>query len=157
MGVTGCGKSTIGELLAREVGAEFKDGDDLHPCANIEKMRSGIPLNDVDREPWLKDIGVELVKTERGVIACSALKFSYRETIRQHCPDVIFIHLTGSKEALLSRLGNRGGHFMPISLLDSQLETLEALREDEIGIELNIDQTPEKLISSAVRFISKTA
>lgn len=157
MGVTGCGKSTIGELLARKVGAEFKDGDDLHPSANIEKMRSGIPLNDVDREPWLKDIGNELVKTQRGVIACSALKYSYRETIRLHCPDVIFIHLTGSKETLLSRLGNRGGHFMPISLLDSQLETLEALREDEIGIELNIDQTPEKLISSAVRFISKTA
>jgi gluconokinase len=135
MGVSGAGKSTIGAMLGEQLGLRFRDGDDFHSAANRAKMSAGIALNDEDRKPWLEDIGRELqrayVSGRPVIIACSALKRSYRTLLRQHAPDVVFIHLTGDRETLLLRMNSREDHFMPSSLLDSQLSTLEPLTADE--------------------------
>lgn len=157
MGVTGCGKSTTGNLLAKKLNAIFLDGDDLHPDSNIEKMRAGIPLNDQDRWPWLIRVGTELASHPNCVIACSALKYEYRNLIRESCSDAIFIHLNGNRETLQSRLQSRSDHFMPVSLLNSQLETLEELRSNETGISINIENSPDQIVDMAIRYISKSA
>jgi len=144
MGVSGCGKSSVGIALADALGARFIDGDDLHPEANKAKMGAGIPLDDHDRWPWLDLVSNALAEdasTFTGtVIACSALKRSYRERILAGAPNTFFIHLDGSREILQQRLGNRTGHFMPAALLDSQLATLEPLADDEPGAVIDIDQ-----------------
>jgi carbohydrate kinase (thermoresistant glucokinase family) len=145
MGVSGCGKSTIGKLVAAKLGVKFIDGDDLHPQGNIEKMSQGIPLNDEDRKPWLETVARELNTLGSGVIACSALKRGYRERILGLAPGSTFIHLSGSRELLESRLSKREGHFMPSTLLDSQLSTLEELRSDEPGLVVEIGK-PENVI-----------
>lgn len=153
MGVSGCGKSTVGALLAAQENAVFLDGDSLHPQANIDKMAAGIPLDDDDRGPWLREIGARFAAADTPlVIACSALKRSYRDLIRAAAPDVRFVHLHGSEELLMSRMAVRPGHFMPASLLRSQLQTLEPLEDDEPGVVLDIADPPETLAAQARRW-----
>jgi len=156
MGVSGCGKSTVGELLGTQLGASFLDGDSLHPQANIEKMAAGNPLDDADREPWLREVGERLGSAESGsmVIACSALKRKYRETIRAHAPGTVFIHLHGTAELLAERMRARPGHFMPVGLLESQLATLEPLEPDEAGIVLDIAANPDNLAQQAISWLA---
>ena len=154
MGVSSCGKSTVGELLAQRTGLPFRDGDDMHPAANIEKMASGQALNDLDRQPWLESIGRFLAEQENGaIVGCSALKYSYREIIRAAAPDTVFVHLHGSYELLKERMSQRVGHFMPVSLLDSQFETLEDLRPEEAGLVLDVSAAPEELAAEAAQYL----
>lgn len=151
MGVSGCGKTTIGALVAHELGLPFTDGDSLHPVENIAKMAAGTPLNDDDRRPWLETVGKELAGSANGlVVACSALKRSYRDSIRAQAPDAVFLHLGGSREVLGARLEGRSGHFMPAALLDSQLATLEPLGADEAGVVIDISAAVPALVSDAV-------
>ncbi len=147
MGVSGCGKSSVGIALAESLGARFIDGDDLHPEANKAKMGAGIPLDDSDRWPWLDLVGEALAPNT--VIACSALKRVYRDRIRAAAPGTFFVHLDGSREILEKRLGDRTGHFMPATLLDSQLATLEPLGSDEAGLVIDIDQPISQIIALA--------
>lgn len=153
MGVSGCGKSTVGALLAQKLDAKFIDGDDLHPAENKAKMAAGIALNDEDRWPWLDKVGETLQSDERVVVACSALKRKYRERILTQAKDAVFVHLSGSKEVLAERMNARQNHFMPASLLDSQLATLEPLEFDEPGLVIDIDQPVEKIVESCLGFI----
>ncbi|MCH6470187.1 gluconokinase [Sinomonas terrae] len=155
MGVCGCGKSTVGALLAREVGGAFLDGDELHPAANVAKMAASIPLDDGDREPWLREVGRRLLSSDRPlVIACSALKRSYRDLIRSAAPQTLFVHLHGTRELLADRMASRPGHFMPLSLLDSQLAILEPLGSDEPGIQLDIAQAPAWIAKEASAWVT---
>ncbi|MBP2458967.1 carbohydrate kinase (thermoresistant glucokinase family) [Clavibacter michiganensis] len=153
MGVSGSGKSTVGEILAQDAGVPFIDGDDLHPEANRRKMAEGHALDDDDRRPWLERVGLALAGRPEGgpVVACSALKRSYRDILRAAAPDAVFVHLAGDHELLAERLGSREGHFMPSSLLASQLRTLEPLGDDEQGITLDITDDPVALADAAVR------
>lgn len=154
MGVSSCGKSTVGEMLALKLGVPFMDGDDLHPRANIEKMASGTPLTDEDRWPWLTLVGEWLAgQGDGGVIACSALKRAYRDRIREAAPDVVFLHLHGSRELMGARMAARPGHFMPTSLLDSQFATLELLGGDEAGRVFDVSMTPGDITDEAVAWL----
>lgn len=158
MGVAGCGKSTVGAALAERLGAEFLDGDSLHPQSNIDKMASGTPLNDDDRAPWLAEIGRRFTASNSAlVIACSALKRSYRDIIRSGDPSVVFVHLYGTRELLNERMNARPGHFMPASLLDSQLATLEPLQDDEAGIVLDIALSVEEIVDEVTLALSGPA
>ena len=142
MGVAGCGKSTVGAALADRLGARYLDGDDLHPPANIAKMSTGHPLTDADRAPWLDRVG-QTLRNQPGLclIGCSALKRAYRDRIRAAAGEPVgFLHLTGSRAVIESRMAARTGHFMPVALLDSQFATLEPLQPDETGIAVDIDQ-----------------
>ena len=154
MGVSGSGKTTIGTLVAHRLGIEFIDGDSLHPITNVEKMAAGVPLTDEDRWPWLEEVGRKLhdhARRHEGlVIACSALKRAYRERIRSRAPGVLFLHLDGTLDVLSRRLEGRSGHFMPQSLLQSQLDTLEPLELEEGGYKLNIDQPVAAMVDEAV-------
>jgi gluconokinase len=139
MGVASCGKTCVGELLAEKLGAHFIEGDRLHPAANVAKMSAGNPLNDEDRWPWLKAIGESLAGDEAIVASCSALKRVYREAIAKAAQrPVYFVYLHGSRELLEQRIGARKGHFMPASLLDSQLATLQMPEPDERALRLDI-------------------
>lgn len=149
MGVSGCGKTTVGSELALTLGATFIDADDLHPSANKAKMAAGTPLNDDDRWPWLDRVGLTLASHSDIVIACSALKRKYRERILEAAGDTKFVHLVGSRELLLERMSARNNHFMPVSLLDSQLETLEELDVDEPGFAVSIAETIENIVATA--------
>ena len=158
MGVSGSGKTTVGTALAAELGVPFMDADDLHPPANVAKMAAGHPLNDDDRWPWLARVGAELSRAEGTglVIACSALKRTYREAILAVEPRARFVELDGSRELLVSRMAHRRGHFMPVSLLDSQLATLEPLAADEPGVIVSLDSLagPTELAAEAVRLLA---
>ena len=155
MGVSGCGKSTIGSLLADRLGVPFLDADDLHPPSNVAKMAAGIPLTDEDRWPWLRLVGAELQQAPNGVVvACSALRYAYRALLRSHAPDLLFVHLKGSREELASRLSDRVDHFMPLTLLDSQLATLEPLRADERGITLDCALPAGDVLRKAMESLS---
>lgn len=147
MGVSGCGKSLIGAALAEAAGLQFIDGDALHPPENIEKMRRAEPLTDEDRAPWLDRVGAELAKGDK-VIACSALRRTYRDRIRSVAPEVKFLYLHGTPEVLLQRVTGRDGHFMPPALLSSQLATLDVPTEDEPHFVAQITEHPEKVVAS---------
>lgn len=151
MGVSGSGKSTIGSLVADALHCAFVDGDDLHPAANVAKMTAGIPLTDADREPWLRAVGSTLAAAGGAgvVVACSALKRSYRDLIRHEAPSAVFVELDGPRELLRERM-IRPGHFMPASLLDSQLATLEPLQPDEAGLRLDVAEAPAELVAAIV-------
>lgn len=151
MGVSGCGKSTIASKLAALAGGDYFDVDDLHPSANIEKMRNGIPLTDDDRWPWLDKVGQMLGEGEgTRVIACSALKRAYRIRIAVAVSEpVVFVFLQGSCDLLMSRMAARAGHFMPADLLDSQLAILEPPSSFENAITVSIDETPDDIAQTA--------
>ncbi len=152
MGVSGCGKTTVGELLAEKLDLPFYDADDFHPDVNVKKMRSGIPLNDDDRKPWLEELSRQIKhwnKKDGAVLACSALKKKYRDILRADSArnEVQFVYLKGSKELILNRLEERSGHYMPPGLLDSQFSALE---EPENAIVISINQSPEKITESII-------
>ncbi len=141
MGVSGCGKTTVGEALAVRLGASFTDADELHPAANIAKMSRGEALTDEDRWPWLTRVGEALRGDGMRIVGCSALKRRYRVHIRRMAGGpVMFIHLAGSKAVIAERMQARAGHFMPPALLDSQFATLEPPGPDEEAITVDIDQ-----------------
>lgn len=149
MGVSGCGKSSVGAALAARLGCLYLDGDDLHPPGNIEKMANGIPLDDEDRWPWLDAVAQSLALADRTVvIGCSALKRTYRDRIRQGAGSpVFFVHLSGSRAVIAERVSNRPGHFMPAALLDSQFAALESPQQDERSVTVDIDQPLDELVS----------
>ena len=157
MGVSGSGKTTIGTLLAARVGAVFADGDDYHPLANKQKMAAGQPLDDRDRQPWLEALNRLLqswfAEGKSGVLACSALKASYRETLQAGMPKgaVNFVVLEGSKEMLAARLSERKHQFMNPGLLDSQLATLEVPSD---AVRIVNDRAPEEIVSQILAQIS---
>ncbi|MEJ6395866.1 gluconokinase [Gymnodinialimonas sp. 2305UL16-5] len=150
MGVAGAGKSHIGAAFAHRTGATFIDGDDLHPPANIAKMSRGDQLTDTDRWPWLTRVGTALTEgnSKTGiVIGCSALKRAYRDHIRSIAGEVTFVLLDGSYELLTKRMSARTHHFMPTSLLDGQLATLERPDPDETAIVVGINAAPDAIVT----------
>ncbi|ANN20359.1 gluconokinase [Amycolatopsis orientalis] len=151
MGVSGSGKTTVGTALAERLGVDYAEADTFHPKANIDKMSSGHPLNDEDRQPWLEAIAAWISdhQSSGGVVTSSALKYRYRDVLRGG-GDVWFLHLHGDRALLADRMKTRSGHFMPVSLLDSQLADLEQLRPDESGLVADIANTPEEIIASAL-------
>ncbi|NBE55389.1 gluconokinase [Streptomyces boluensis] len=152
MGVAGTGKTTIGPLLAAQLGVPYAEGDDFHPEANIAKMSAGTPLTDDDRWPWLDAIGSWAHGRAGlgGVVSSSALKRSYRDRLRSAAPGVVFVHLTGSRELIEDRMSHRKGHFMPTALLDSQFATLQPLGPDEAGVDVDVAGGPEEIAERAV-------
>lgn len=155
MGVCGCGKSTVGAELSRASGLAFLDGDDLHPPQNVAKMRSGLALDDADREPWLAECG-RLAAAEEGVIlGCSALTRRYRDTIRRHAAPMqpVFVYLHGTRATLSQRLGARKGHFMPSALLDSQLATLEVPTPEEAALTVSIENSSQVLAAQILAWL----
>jgi carbohydrate kinase (thermoresistant glucokinase family) len=153
MGVTGCGKTTVGAALAESLGIEFIDSDDLHSESNKKKMSSGTPLTDADREPWLQAVSKTLQNHESIVVACSALKKSYRSTIISGAPTTKFVHLNGSQELIFARLSERSHHFMPIGLLDSQFQTLEPLDHTETGKVFEISQPVDQIVNEVIALL----
>ena len=149
MGVSGCGKTTVGAALARRLCVPFADADDFHPPANIDKMSRGEPLDDRDREPWLDAIGRWLGERPDGAVAsCSALKRAYRDRLREQARGLTFLHLAGDPGLLARRQAGRPDHFMPASLLDSQLAALEPLGPDEPGSTVDIDRSVEAIVAA---------
>ncbi len=149
MGVSGSGKTAVGVRLAAALGAEFAEGDDYHPPANVAKMKSGVPLDDADRQPWLetlaREIGRWLEAGQDMVLACSALKQGYRDILKGGRPGVRFVYLCGSESLIRARLAARHGHFMPASLLASQFAALE---EPADAITVAIDRPPDEIVAS---------
>ncbi|TPG56707.1 gluconokinase [Sphingomonas glacialis] len=159
MGVSGSGKSTLGAVLAGALDAPFLEGDSYHAAAAVAKMRSGQPLDDADRWPWLDRlgaaIGAEVRATGVAVAACSALRRSYRDRLVTAIgAPTRFLLLDGTPEELRRRLGNRPGHYMPSSLLTSQLETLERLGPDEAATTLDASAPPERLCREALAWLA---
>jgi gluconokinase len=154
MGVSGCGKSEVGARLARALGVEFIEGDRFHSAANVRKMAVGVALTDADREGWLLRLRGELARAcgeGRGVVlACSALKRAYRDTLRESGCALRFVHLAGDRATIAARMAARAGHYMPLSLLDSQLRDLEPLQPDEAGVNLDLAAPPDLLVAQAL-------
>ncbi|MBY3109285.1 gluconokinase [Rhizobium laguerreae] len=156
MGVSGCGKSSVGEKLAEALHLAFIEGDALHPAANVEKMSKGIPLTDEDRMPWLdrigEDIKASLEKREGIIVSCSALKRLYRDRLRAAAGgNLFFVYLEGPRALLMKRMAERKGHFMPASLLDSQLATLEVPTGEQGVVTVDIDDTVEGIAATALK------
>ena len=151
MGVAGCGKTSVGEALSAATAIPYRDGDDLHPPANVAKMRRGEALTDDDRWPWLALVGQALIHAPL-IIGCSALKRRYREviTVRAKAP-VTFIHLAGSRDLIAARMNARTGHFMPPTLLDSQFAALEPPAPDENAFTVAIDQTLDRIVADILK------
>ena len=156
MGVSGSGKTTVGRALAAELAFEMIEGDDYHPPENVARMAAGIPLTDEDRRPWLQTLAELLTdRHSRGqgsVLACSALRWAYRDVLRSAVPsgETFVIQLEADAETLRSRMESRTGHYMPPALLDSQLATLEPLEPDEPGVILDATQAPDAVIAQAL-------
>ncbi|SFS70440.1 gluconokinase [Succinivibrio dextrinosolvens] len=159
MGVSGSGKSTVGKAIANHFKASFIDGDDLHPRANIIKMKSGIPLDDEDRKPWLERINDVFFSFENrhqsGVVVCSALKKKYRDMLREGNEGLIFVHLYGSKDLIRERMSRRQGHFMKEEMLNSQFAALEFPDSEADVINVDISGSPEEIVKKAVSQIEK--
>ena len=158
MGPSGIGKTTTAQLLAARLGWEFAEGDGFHPPENIAKMSQGIPLNDEDRAPWLREIR-DWISAEAGegrnvILTCSALKRAYRDTLREARADVRFIELVADQELIAGRLAKRTGHYMPASLLASQFATLEDLHEDERGVKVAVDAPPDVVVDRAIETLA---
>lgn len=158
--MSGTGKSTLGKAIADTLNIPFIDGDDLHPASNVAKMSSGIPLNDADREPWLENIRKKGVESGSVVIACSALKKLYRDTLRgktsspegvRHGPKTYFVFLKGSRAVLLDRMSHRQGHFMKATMLDSQLATLESPERESDVVVVPVEDTTEVQTRKAIQ------
>jgi len=145
-GVSGCGKTTIGQLLGENLAIPFYDADDYHPKSNIEKMKSGIPLNDLDRQPWLQSLS-SLIGEGSCILACSALKEKYRQTLSQGSKDIHWVLLEGSFEIVLERIKARKSHFMKAELLQSQFDILE---KANYGLQLNILENPKQIIKTII-------
>ncbi|NYI07362.1 gluconokinase [Allostreptomyces psammosilenae] len=158
MGVSGVGKTTIGPALAERLGVPYAEADSFHPPANIAKMSAGTPLNDEDRAPWLDAIA-DWARSRRGlggVVSCSALKRAYRDRLRATDPDLFFLHLDAPREVIAARLGARTDHFMPTTLLDSQLATLERLEGDEAGAVVRVDTDPATIIEHSIAALRRS-
>ena len=155
MGVAGAGKSTVGAALAQRLALPFKEGDDLQPAANVAKMRSGRPLDDADRAPWLSAVGdwidAQVANGEGGVVTCSALKRAYRDALRQGRPGLRFVYLEGSQDLIAKRVAARRHAYMPASLLDSQFADLETPGLDEGVLPVAVDQPLDALLDAIVR------
>ena len=146
MGVSGSGKTTVGSALAARLGWRFIDADALHPPANIAKMSGGTPLTDRDRAPWLAAVARQLASDGDAIAACSALRRAYRNTIAEAVPGVFFVHLAVPPATLAARMRTREGHFMPASLLESQLSTLEPLGPGESGIAIDAARELDRVV-----------
>ncbi|QND54011.1 gluconokinase [Phyllobacterium sp. 628] len=155
MGVSGSGKSSVGEGIAKALDLPFLEGDVLHPASNVEKMSAGIPLTDDDRWPWLDKIGAELAKAEKGiVVSCSALKKTYRDRLRQEAGGPLaFVFLDGSLEVLRAHMGKRTGHFMPLSMLDSQLATLEPPTIEPLVFTQDVVHPIDMIVAASVEWL----
>lgn len=155
MGVSGCGKSSVGLQLAGALQVPFLEGDTYHSYANVAKMTAGVPLTDADRADWLmalhKEIRDARLKQNGLVLSCSSLKRRYRDLLRSADPELRFVHLAGPRELIAERMAARKDHYMPATLLDSQLATLEPLQDDEAGIVLDIAQAPTLLVQQVLR------
>ena len=155
MGVSGCGKTTVAEGLAAALGWPFDEGDRFHPQANIDKMAAHVPLNDEDREPWLRILADRIAAHERAgrssILSCSSLKRPYRDLLRSGAPRVRFLHLHGDRAVLAARLAARTDHFFPPDLLDSQFAALEPLGSDEDGIVVDIALDPRTQVEEGLR------
>lgn len=159
MGVQGSGKSTIGTALAEKLDVPFVDGDSLHSAENIRLMASGHALTDEERLPWLEAVGERLAAAgDRGIVmACSALRRSYRDLLREHAPDLITVYAKGGMELIGDRISARHHEYMPASLLQSQFDTLEERDDDEPGITVDIAQTPQQIVGRVVEFLTLRA
>ena len=149
-GVSGSGKSTVGEALAARLGVAFEDGDDLHPDANKDKMRAGEALTDEDRRPWLIAVGEWLEAREGGVVACSALRRTHRDLLRAHADDLDILMLDGEPDVIRERQAGRGQHFMPSSLMNSQFATYEPMAPEERGVTLDVSDPVDVIVESYV-------
>ena len=164
MGVSGCGKSTVAAMIADHFSVPFCEADDFHPESNIKKMAAGIPLDDSDRAPWLQAVREE-IKRMRGrdakgyargcVVACSALKQSYRDRLSGEDLETVFVHLAGSFEKIYERIRQRSSHFMPASLLRSQFTTLEPPQPGPTAIELSIEHSAETITAQAIEWLAQ--
>ena len=161
MGVSGSGKTTVAALIAERLGWDMLEGDRLHPPQNVEKMRRGVPLDDVDRAPWLDRIGVQLqawaAEGRSGVMTCSALKRAYRARLIAARPDLVFVYLEGSKEMIGARVRARHHEYMPASLLDSQFATLEEPGPHEPVVKVDAGASPESEAQAVVDALGLTA
>jgi len=156
MGVCGCGKSSLGRLLADDLNCEFVEGDDFHPAANVAKMRAGTPLEDTDRWGWLDSLALKMRASPPVIVSCSALRKSYRDFLRLKAGrSLIFLCLTGERSLLLQRLDARQDHYMPVSLLDSQLAAFETPMGEEHVLMLSIEKTLHSLVDEALDFIKE--
>ena len=160
MGVSGVGKSTVAKGISTILGWTFAEGDAFHPEANVEKMASGQPLNDDDRWPWLRSIGAwmseEIAAGRSSVVTCSALRRAYRDLLREGRPEVVFCHLTADPDLIGERMSHRTDHYMPASLLPSQLATLEPLQPDEPGVVVPVEGQAADVIARALAALDLT-
>lgn len=157
MGVSGSGKTTVGELLAERLDVEFADADQFHSKANIAKMAAGVPLTDDDRWPWLEAIGEWMAEhQDTGAVAtCSALRRAYRDVLRRHAPGLWFLDLTGTAKVMAERIEHRGHHFMPVSLVGSQFDTLEPPDDDEQAVMIDVTQSPAEIVEEFIAALAE--
>src|SRR6185295_5718435 len=160
MGVCGSGKSTVGAALAQRLHAAFLEGDAFHPPANVARMAAGVALTDDDRRDWLRALSDELGAAARAgravVLSCSALKRSYRDTLRAQASDLALVYLRGTPQLLAQRMAGRQGHYMPPSLLASQLATLEPPQDDEHALTLDVAHDPQQLVHETLAWLGRS-